>query len=60
MQRVGISKNEKIQMKSKLRQEISEIKTSSYNSKLSLWELKNQILEMKGLLKDEQEESERL
>lgn len=42
-----------IQTKSKLKQEIANAKSDTYNHKLSLWELKNQILELKGILNDE-------
>ena len=39
---------------------MADIKSSSYNSKLALWELKNQMLELKGILNDEEEEARRL
>lgn len=43
-----------MQMRSQLRQEVTEVKSSSYHSKLALWELKNQILELKGVLNEEE------
>lgn len=48
------------QTKEKLSKEIGQIKMANHNTKLTLWQLKNQILELKGLLNDEEEEARRL
>jgi hypothetical protein len=39
---------------------VAEVRNDNHNRKLALWELKNQILELKGILNDEEEESRRL
>lgn len=54
VQRAGRGKVWAMQMRSQLRQEVTEVKSSSYHSKLALWELKNQILELKGVLNEEE------
>lgn len=38
-----------------MKKDIGDVKSSSYNGKLALWELKNQILQLKGILSEEEE-----
>ena len=40
--------------------EVNDIRNLNHGKKLTLWELKNQILELKGVLNDEEEENRRL
>lgn len=49
-----------MQVRALVAQEIVEVRNHNHNSKLALWELKNQILELKGILNDEEEETKRL
>ena len=48
------------QTKQTLLQQITATRNHNHAAKLSLWELKNQILELKNILNDEQEEARRL
>lgn len=49
-----------MQVRALVAQETVEVRNHNHNSKLALWELKNQILELKGILNDEEEENKRL
>jgi hypothetical protein len=41
-----------MQGRAQLKREITQIKANTHDSKVALWELKNQILELKGILNE--------